>query len=555
LDALRVGRTHPIWGGAFHNGQSCALCHSNDPDLRAMRAPDGADAAPYNQWRATMMANASRDPLWRAVVSAEMQDTPSRAAEIQAKCMRCHAPMAHTNAQLFGSAAPTLGLLKQNSIEAQLALDGVSCALCHQIQPDNLGQPDSYSGHYKIGRDRVIFGPYPEPYADPMKHNADYTVTQGLHIQRAALCGSCHTLLTDALTPEGAPTGDVFPEQTPYLEWRNSHFNDETSPAGPLAQSCQSCHMPTLKNPDATSEKPDWATRVARSPHGEEFGPAPERAPYAQHLFVGGNTLVPAIFRDNMDVFKPHATRSAFNALIALARQQLQTRTVKMTLTQAHISEGMLSVDVHLKNLTGHRFPTGHPSRRAWLRLTVRDAAGRVVFVSGEADSRGRILGPDAKPLANEQAGGGFYPHLGVIERPDQAHVLDLVMGDASGRITYSLIRAAKPLRDNRLLPLGWRADHPDAALTKPHGTDADPDFLAGEDTVAYRVALPQGLQGPFKIEAALLYQTLGTRYAAELLTHDTPEVNAFRALYEALSDGDVAPVVVAQTEILVQVK
>jgi hypothetical protein len=546
LGALRVIKPESASAGAFSTGLICARCHSNEPSSDAMRTAGGEEVSPYNQWRSTMMANASRDPLWRAVVSAEMSATPSRAAEIESKCMRCHAPMALTNQELTGAPAPTLASLQDEaSADAQLALDGVSCTLCHQIQPNDLGQPASYSGHFTVTQGRQIFGPYPNPFGNPMKRDTDFSPVQGGHIQSSALCGSCHTLLTEAFTPEGEPTGDVFPEQTPYLEWRNSQFNDEVAAPGPDAQSCQSCHMPRLLNPDGSER----STRIARAPNGGSFGGASARSPYAEHLFVGGNTLIPAILRDNMDVFQPLAPRAAFDTTIARALDQLEHRTAEVAVTHIAVEGGTLSVDVRLNNLTGHRFPTGHPSRRAWVRLEVRDATGRVVFVSGGFDGRGRIVGEDGQPLPNEVAGGAFYPHAALIARPDQAHVLELVMGDANGALTHSLIRAAKPLQDNRLLPLGWRADHPDAPLTKPYGTDADLNFLPGDDTISYRVPLSADLQGPFTVDVSLLYQVLGARYAAELFAYDTPEVIALKRIYDALPDEALTPVTVAHAE------
>ena len=42
-----------------------------------------------------MMANATRDPYWRAKVASELHRNPSVSDEINDKCSRCHAPMAN----------------------------------------------------------------------------------------------------------------------------------------------------------------------------------------------------------------------------------------------------------------------------------------------------------------------------------------------------------------------------------------------------------------------------------------------------------------------------
>ena len=50
-----------------------------------------------------------------------------------------------------------------------LAHDGVSCTLCHQIQPANLGQPSSFTGRFDIAPTREIFGPYDDVFAGPIQ--------------------------------------------------------------------------------------------------------------------------------------------------------------------------------------------------------------------------------------------------------------------------------------------------------------------------------------------------------------------------------------------------
>ena len=46
-----------------------------------------------------------------------------------------------------------------------------------------------------------------------------------------------------------------------------------------------------------------------------------------------------------------------------------------------------------MENLTGHKFPTGHPYRRAWLHVRVIDREGTTLFESGAVDDEGRIVG------------------------------------------------------------------------------------------------------------------------------------------------------------------
>ena len=211
----------------------------------------------------------------------------------------------------------------------------------------------------------------------------------------------------------------------------------------------------------------------------------------------------------------------------------LRQRSARLETVQAERRGDRLTVAIRVDNLAGHKLPTAHPSRRAWLCVHVHDREGQLVFVSGEHDQEGRILGSGGRPLASERAGGSYTPHRQRITSPDEVQIYEAVLGDASGEITYSLMRAARYLKDNRILPRGYKLDHPSARTTGPVGTGKDEDFKGGQDQVIYDVQVPAD-RGPFKVEAWLHYQTLGIRYAAELFQFTTREVTSFRRLYEA---------------------
>ena len=99
---------------------------------------------------------------------------------------------------------------------------------------------------------------------------------------------------------------------------------------------------------------------------------------FGRHLFVGGNTLIPAILRDNAKELNSPASKEAFDATIAATKDQLQKRTGRVTLGKLAYSNGSLTVPVKAQVFTGHKFPTGHPTRRAWLRVVVKDKDGKV---------------------------------------------------------------------------------------------------------------------------------------------------------------------------------
>ncbi len=484
------------------------------------------------------MANSARDPLWRAAVSAEIQATPSRREDIEKKCLSCHAPMAHNLGYDDHDTGSMMHILDCGAEIGQLARDGVSCTICHGITPDGLGTEASFAAGYQLDRERRLFGPHASPFTMPMRHHTAFTPTYGAQILDSAMCGSCHTLETEALDAEGHEVGQRLLEQAPYLEWLNSDYRVEGESSGPLAASCQSCHAPTT-DADGRVIK----TRIARNPGGRDFPPIRPREPFGRHVFVGGNTLVLALLRDFSEELGVTASRSALQATLDATRDQLENRSAKVAIQKVDRQGDQLAFQVHVENLTGHKLPTAHPTRRAWLRVIVRDADDEILFASGRADSSGRIVGLNGEPIASEAVGGPTEPHRDLVQSSNEVATYEAVMADSDGEPTHTLLRGASWLVDDRLLPKGWSADFPGAERTAAVGVDGDKSFRAGEDIVNY--ALDVEGAGPLRIEAALLYQPLGARWAAEILKWRTPEIDKFRTMYE---QADRSPEVLARS-------
>lgn len=532
---LALDQSRAVAADRFVTSAGCALCHSNSDAATAMRDEADREVAPFDLWQSTMMANAARDPLWRAVVSAEIAQTPAAQEAIEAKCMRCHAPMASEAARAQGLEPRLSDLVDDGRDLQQLASDGVSCSLCHQIQRDNLGTDESYSGGFTVGEDRLIWGPHEDPAPGPMQMHVDYTPTYSPHVMQASLCGTCHNLTTHPLNPDGtAVEGAAFSEQATYFEWLNSSFNNEADPVNGVT--CQGCHMPITSVDDEPIR-----TRIARSPPGGDFN-IPTREPFGRHAFAGANTLMTEILKNERATLNPQAPNAAFDATRELARHRLQELTASLELSGTKQESGKLSFDVTVRSRAGHRLPTGFPSRRVWLRVVVTDGAGQVLFSSGEYDARGRIVDQNGAILDVEKAGGPFEPHHAQITRTDEVQIYEQVMGDKDGARTGSVLRAASHLKDNRVLPLGHRADHDTVSITGPKGVDGDGDFAAGEDTTRY--VIDTGFDRAARVEVVLVYQTLGGRFMMDLFQVDTAEVRAFRGMVER---ADTSPVVIAR--------
>jgi cytochrome c553 len=384
-----------------------------------------------------------------------------------------------------------------------LAQDGVSCTVCHQIQAEGLGAEATFAGKGRIDKGRRIFGPFTDPAAGPMRMLASYEVQHGAHVHSSALCGSCHTLHT-------GHTGDQFPEQTPYLEWRNSEFTDEPG-ATATSRSCQQCHMADL-----------GSTRIARNPGGGDFL-IPVREPYRSHSFVGGNAFLLELLADNREALGVKAEVAALRKNAMASRRLLAEQTVAITIGEPVRRDGALHFAVRVDNLSGHKFPTGYPSRRAWLHVQVR-AGNRVVFDSGGWTKDGRLAG-----VADELR----QPHHTHVTSPEQVVVWELIAADAQGEPTTHLTRMQHRAKDTRLLPKGWRHDGPHAADTAPVGIGADIDFTAGGDSVDFEVPLAADAPAA-SVVAWVRYQTIPPHWVDAVRTVDADECRTFVPMYDA---------------------
>ncbi len=462
-----------------------------------------------------MMANAARDPYWHAAVRREVLDHPRASAEIQDECSKCHMPMARTAAHLSGGEGEVFAHLPISGAAGRLdrlAHDGVACSLCHQITDRNLGTPASFTGGYTVTdpgtvSPRPMFGPFEtgRGLTAIMRSATGFQPTEALHVRQSELCATCHTLITKALGPNGDVIGEL-PEQVPFQEWQHSAYAGEQ-------RSCQSCHMPLVQE---------------ETPIASVLG-APRKG-FARHTFVGGNFFMQRMlsrYRDELGVPAPVAD---MDAAVRATIDNLQTAAAKVSVDRAGVSSGRLIAEIRVENLTGHKLPTGYPSRRAWLHLTVRDRNGGVVFESGAIEPRGSIAGNDNDANATE-----FEPHYAEIRERDQVQIYESVMRDSSGAPTTGLLSAVGYLKDNRLLPRGFEKSTADAAIAVVGAAAADPDFTGASDRVRYDVEVGGGA-GPFDIDVELRFQVISFRWAENLRAYNSSETNRFVGYYESMS-------------------
>jgi len=496
----------------FSGSGICAFCHSGLTD------EVDNDVSNDAHWRSTMMANAAKDPLWQAKISSEVNRNQHLQSVIEEKCSRCHMGMARYQAIANGTDVAVLGtgFLDPAHYLNEAAMDGISCTLCHQVQPDNLGTEQSFTGKYVIDTstftpNRLIFGPYEQPLQNPMRNNSGFSPTPGVQIKDSTLCGSCHTLYTPTVDAGGNVIGE-FPEQTTYLEWEHSGFT----------QSCQDCHVPDAVGSVVISNRP---RRLAA------------RSPFGQHHFVGGNSFMVSLLKNNATELGVTADAPHFEDTIARTQVQLQQDTATLTATASTDDQNLLTVKVVVQNLAGHKVPSGLPSRRTWLHLVVKDANGAPLFESGKVLADGRIEGNNA-----DMDISAYEPHYDLIDSSDQVQIYEPVMIDSDGQVTYTLLRADSYAKDNRLLPAGFSKDSAIADIAVRGNAQSDPNFVGGEDEVTYQVDLA-GEAGPFEIVAELLFQTLSYPFINDLSQDETALISRFMGQY---SQADKMPVLLA---------
>ena len=508
--SLIGGPQHSALKPSFQTSDRCLACHNG------ITTPSGEDISIGFAWRSSMMGNSSRDPYWQGSVRRESIDHPESQANIEDECSVCHMPMTRFVAKLQGQKGQVFAHLpfdadKKDDAQAE---DGVSCSVCHQIAKEKLGTPESFNGGFVIERPESK-SDHPEygPFAIDAGHQRimdtstkGFRPTEAAHIRDSALCGTCHTLKTRALGPGGKDIGSL-PEQMPYPEWLHSDY--------PGKSTCQSCHMP-----EVAGEAPITAVLGVM------------RAGAHRHTFVAGN-----FFMLNMlNFYRADLSVRALPAEMSAAAERtvsfLQSQSARVSIRGVESTPGGLQVQVFVQNLTGHKLPTAYPSRRAWLHFTVRDSEGRTVFESGALNRDGSIQGND-----NDADPERFEPHYREISSGEQVQIYESILKDSADHVTTGLLSAIGYVKDNRLLPSGFRKETAEADIAVIGDALDDPNFTDSGDLVRYSVKTGEA-RGPFHIEAGLWYQPIGFRWAHNLAPYNADEPRRFVNYYDSMASG-----------------
>jgi len=596
----------------FLTSDQCLSCHDAGgsgqrlPNMVVVRGDlKQVNVSEHAEWSASPMGLGGRDPIFYAMLESELNraeretDLEKYLPCIQNTCLHCHGNMGQrqhamdtevpkddicasfeplTDPTSGGSWTPEQrkaagyggkpflreymgswhgGADPQHAKYGGLGRDGISCATCHHIADQDLGlSGKTFTGNFRVGPADELYGPFDKNViTQPMQHALGITPKKGSALTKSSLCGSCHAIYLPVFDNTGKYVRSSF-EQTTYLEWLNSAFN-EANPNVPAAdwRSCQACHMRdefVYVDSKGNNQRVNLdKTRIANI-QDNTFPPADftqtnldlEFRDYKRHTLYGLNAFLNAYFQQfplllgirqqdfmNGNPIAPLLTGR--EEVLLIARQA----TANVTVSNVVKTDSSISAEVTVENVSGHKLPSGVGFRRAFIEFQVLDKQDNPIWVSGRTSSVGIIqyglLNEDLPSELLQPAQPGtacaldYQPHYEVITQPCQVQIYEELSKDSGGNFTTSFIHRFDGVKDNRLLPKGYRVfsdkdKQPDyckpwCAEANPDGNAVnDPDYqgngpqgVTGKDTVTYKVALSAAqLKRAARITATLYSQS-----------------------------------------------
>ncbi|HEY0592081.1 MAG TPA: multiheme c-type cytochrome [Thermoanaerobaculia bacterium] len=525
------------------------------------------DAAiePAHNWRGSMMAQASRDPLWLAAMAAAEQDsiwllgTPN-AGDL---CIRCHVPAAW----LGGRGEPVNGTSFTAADQ-----NGVSCDVCHRmvdpmpgrrlrdVAPDEgaavaaasqtreadlallaglklfdgtfffdpaAGMPRLYGAGFPSGYAEATGGQYVVDPTDRKRGpRSDALPMHPLYYSRfhrsSAFCGTCHDV-SNAVAANRASAGassqlaagTYFHLERTFSEFTASAYGrggaeTKTAYGRRRVSRCQDCHMPPVRG------------KAANMPA------IPLRADLALHDLSGGNAWILGILASVdrtgsgydaandaiLSGSKYPGAKIDVAGLQGFGQALLDGRSRALAQLEAAATLELVSWDrtalrLRVRNNTGHKLISGFPEgRRMWLNVKFHDSGGSLV---GEVNPyEPLVTARDGQ--GNEQYASGATLRATRDDLVWEAKMSSSLTGEAS---TFHFVLVTGRTKDNRIPPQGFDTAEAAHRLSLParSGADAPDLFTAAEYAGGYdevEIAAPSGAA---TWRATLYYQTTSREY------------------------------------------
>jgi len=396
---------------------------------------EGCHSEQFEQWNGSMHSKAFTDPVWRAATKLFFKDAVTSGEILEMKaCVKCHTPLGFRSYSISSPADDYTKL-------AELPAQGIFCNWCHNIsEVKHLG--DAGYDVEPGGGDEdpsTMLGPFKD--SDSPYHPTKYSE---LHT-KSEFCGLCHDV---------SHAANKLPIEQTYTEWKNSPYNTGNPET---TVHCQDCHMRQRPGIPATgkTERPDNPGKAA------DMGP--DREHIWTHYFVGANAVVTKLLGSDL-----HAQMAVERLQNAADLELIRN----ITYNKNEISDFSVKI---INSGAGHYLPTGLTEvRQMWLHVKITDAAGTVLYLSGDMDKNRTI---------------------------DQNAVLyNTVLGNEKGEPVLNVAKADRILYDLRVPPKGYVMQN-------------------------FPLYIPDNAVSPIRVEATLKYRSASQSLANTLLGDNAPEI------------------------------
>lgn len=429
--SARVLTREPL---AKTTSETCAACHARQ----------------VSEWQRSVMAHAVKSPLFGALESiveeqvGRDQGCPGGAGILRRGsvcrderssinvtgsggehwCVNCHA--AGDN---LGDTVPAWrnGGEPLRDVLTRSAMEGISCAVCHQtIGPAHGGtayqgnptwtsfqtgavfrmRPEEGAGLRGIANSGYLLDPasFLRPAlgrggaGDPVVHRRA-PEDAARYLRSSEFCGACHDVRLFGTDSIGVrDRGEHFKRlRNAYSEWRT--WSEAERAAGRRAASCQDCHMSLYPGVCVPGGQGGQGSQAEGCPPGFRFearrpgekaigmvatGSA-AAGPMTSHWFTSVDLPLAAEFPDawaETRALDPSGVPLGLEA----RREQLLRHTFRFAVAKPTRVGARLEIPIEIENAgAGHRVPAGFSQEReTWVEMTVRDGRGDVVYEVGQ---------------------------------------------------------------------------------------------------------------------------------------------------------------------------